>query len=1028
MAVCTNFGTANDYNVFVFGDHSQMNTSADGRVAAGGNVSYQDYSVGTTLPISTMDAQLIIEGNVSIVRGFNNGNTIIAPTSVVTEYSMINSNGVAGQPIVDERIDFAAARTFLQCTSTGWAGIPANGTAVNAFGGLVMTGTDPVLNVFTFNAADIDGSGLALASANNVLIRIPDGSYALINLLGNNIGFGSYVITIENSNDPNPPGSRLLWNVPEAAAFFHQSLLLQGTLLAPFATVTANGSGQINGQLIAAAYNGNFNSFKEAMVLYGGCLPDLCGNPSLSVAKTVQGAAEFTGVPGTPFVYAISVRNTGGVTITNIVIKDDVIGVQQDVAALNPGQVYVSEFNSAVRDGKAGEQYANVAVVTSDQTTAQSASANVIIGALPVNVSFTKSANKTSVVPGEQVIYTFFLTNNGNTDLLNATLTDVALGVQTTLGTVFAGELLNLPFVIPSNAAPGTSFVNTARLSASNLPFPGYIESSYTIQISETPSVGLTKETDTDVALPGDTITYRIRVSNDSLTTTVNNLQVIDGLLGLNKLIDTLPPGSSVVYRQPLVVPEGAPAGTAFTNTVTVQSAYGIEQASRTVRIGSSPRLLVAKDVDTQFANPGDTVQYLFTLINAGNTTLTDITITDSLLGINEAVAPIPIGERRLITANYVIPEGTPPGTLISNVLVVQSPALGTITDDAEVIVTVSPIPPRDATLSAIGFADRTTVFPNQSIVFSAVITNPSQITVRNIELRSPLFQYVGLLQELLPGQSYRIEGVFDVSAQTPPGTVITGSLIATSSQTAPVRVAADVTVLSEPKVELALSVAPTEVIQGEAETYNALLRNTGNTDLTNVFIRDSLLLRAVWINRFVVGSFLRGVVDIAVRSAPGSVVSTRLMLSSDQIEVESNAATYTVYGLTVQLSANRASVAIGETIVYSAVVSNPSLAEATEVNLIELIPPFTAAIAGSATRNGAPVSNASLAIGIPIGSLLPNRSVVITYEVVVRAEPANGLLPAQVAATFFFPSTARQLRGTSDSNQVIISVEEEEE
>ncbi|MFF2092829.1 choice-of-anchor A family protein [Paenibacillus sp. NPDC058174] len=1046
---CINFGAANAFNVFLFGDHTQVNAAAQGRVAVGGKASYRDYSVGTALPVSTTDAQLIIDGDINIIRGTNNGNTIAAPASIVTQYTMSNRNGVPAQPLIDERIDFEEVQSFLECSSAAWAALPVNGTAVSQFGGLVLTGQDPVLNVFTFDAGNIDGSGVSLAGANNVTIHIPNGSFALINLLGNNIGFGSYSITLPNGSDSVAPGSRILWNVPEAAAFFHHSLIITGSVLAPLAVVTAMGSGQLNGQLIALSYDGNTNSLMEASYPFMGCLPNLCGLPSLSVIKTAQGAAQFAGVPGTPFVYQVVLRNTGVVPLTNISINDSLLDVQQIVATLAPAEMYVCKFNAVIREGRAGEQYDNVVTVKSDQTAEQSASSRIVIESLPIDVSFVETVNKKTALPGEEVVFSYFLVNNGNAPLTDATVTDNSLRVSKTLGTVFSGELLSQTYRIPQNAKPGSVITSTGRLMAANLLFPGYLQASAAVLITENPAVSLSKRSSMEEALPGDVITYAIRISNDSIITAANNLQIIDGLLGLNKSIDTLPPDSAVTYTQLYKVPAEAPAGNTIDNTATLRSAYGVEQASNTVRIGSSPGLLIAKDVDKEFASPGDLIKYTITLINTGNTVLTDITLTDSLVGLSQTVPPIQIGEKAVVTAIYFIPRDTPTDTIISNTVVAQSPTLGTITDDASVIVTTVSLPqpqpgselepepqpglepgrvPAEAMLSVTGFANRSLAAPNESIVFTAILTNISGVTIRNIQLKSPLFQYNGLLQQLPPGQSYRLEGVFAVLPDTPPGTVIKGSLTVNSTQTEEMTVSANVVVLASPNVSLELFVAPTEVIQGEAVNYVVRIRNTGNVDLTNVFIRDSLLLRSVRLNRFVEGSDLRGNVRVVVRAAPGSVVTDRVKLTSDQLNLDSSVAAYTVFGLAVQLSANRSAAMAGDTIVFSVTVTNPSLTEATGITLLELLPPLTSALPGSLTRNGVPLPANNFSAGVPLGELAPGNSIVLTYGVILKAETSNGLLPAQVSATFFFPSTSRQLRGVSDSNQLVLTIEEEEE
>lgn len=57
--MATNFGLANLYNVFVLGNMNMSNTDAEGRVAAGGNVTLSNYGVGAgslrcRLPVPTL--------------------------------------------------------------------------------------------------------------------------------------------------------------------------------------------------------------------------------------------------------------------------------------------------------------------------------------------------------------------------------------------------------------------------------------------------------------------------------------------------------------------------------------------------------------------------------------------------------------------------------------------------------------------------------------------------------------------------------------------------------------------------------------------------------------------------------------------------------------------------------------------------------------------------------------------------------------------------------------------------------------
>ena len=144
-----NFGLANDYNVFVFGDLNLSNTDAEGRVAVGGNATLSNYGVGagiTPLPPANTDPSFVVDGNVDVTGGSNaSGNTVINPNSNVINYTMGNPNG---QLITGTPIDFAAAERYLKCASVFWGALVPNGVGTVVFGQLNLTGTDDVLNIF----------------------------------------------------------------------------------------------------------------------------------------------------------------------------------------------------------------------------------------------------------------------------------------------------------------------------------------------------------------------------------------------------------------------------------------------------------------------------------------------------------------------------------------------------------------------------------------------------------------------------------------------------------------------------------------------------------------------------------------------------------------------------------------------------------------------------------------------------------------------------------------------------------------
>lgn len=158
--MATNFGLANEYNVFVFGNMTLSNTDAEGRVAVGGAATLSNYGVGagiTPLPPANTDPSFVVGGAVNVSAGSNaSGNTVISPTSTVINYTMGNPNGalITGTPI-----NFSEAEQYLMCASVFWATLEPNGVGEVVFGQLNLTGTDDTLNVFTFESSDIYVTG-----------------------------------------------------------------------------------------------------------------------------------------------------------------------------------------------------------------------------------------------------------------------------------------------------------------------------------------------------------------------------------------------------------------------------------------------------------------------------------------------------------------------------------------------------------------------------------------------------------------------------------------------------------------------------------------------------------------------------------------------------------------------------------------------------------------------------------------------------------------------------------------------------
>ncbi|MDP4179878.1 MAG: choice-of-anchor A family protein [Bacillota bacterium] len=270
-----NFGIANDFNIFLFGDHEQGSVDAGGRVAVGGTAIYKNYTVGAKMSMSANRADLIIGGDVNVTGGMNlSGKTVISKSSKVINYTMINNNVQPARSVYSKEnlIDFSREKDNLINDSKFWAGLKANGTVKVQHQQLLLEGNDKDLNVFYFNGSNIASSGVSLLNVNNICISVPNGSTVLINIKGDNLGFGSYAIQFSGQNLIDAE-RKTVWNFFEAKSLKSYNLSIAGSVLAPQADWKVVGSGNVEGNFIANSLKNEGGVLEAHEYLFNGHLP-----------------------------------------------------------------------------------------------------------------------------------------------------------------------------------------------------------------------------------------------------------------------------------------------------------------------------------------------------------------------------------------------------------------------------------------------------------------------------------------------------------------------------------------------------------------------------------------------------------------------------------------------------------------------------------------------------------------------------------------------------------------------------------
>ena len=174
-----------------------------------------------------------------------------------------------------------------------------------------LTANDQTLNIFSFDANNIYGTGISLNQLNGINIIAPINSTILINVFGTNIQYGSYQI-FRNSNTATRTNARsIVWNYPEALTWSNSTTAIYGSVLAPFATANTTFS-QINGNIIFDTFLGNAESHNE---LFIGELPEptVC---LLTTSSTTNSTTTSTTTSSTTSTTTSTTTNTSTTTST----------------------------------------------------------------------------------------------------------------------------------------------------------------------------------------------------------------------------------------------------------------------------------------------------------------------------------------------------------------------------------------------------------------------------------------------------------------------------------------------------------------------------------------------------------------------------------------------------------------------------------------------------------------------------------------------------------------------------------------
>ncbi len=265
-AVAANFGPATGYNVFTFGDFTQLGGDSWGPIAIGGNALFDGVGISDRAPLNAASSALIVGGNLSATNSqvYNGSATVGGSVSGNLSFNCAPACGIrSGNPI-----DFGAAATYYNALSANLVAlVPQGQSSLTPWGSLNLTGGAGT-SVFTTSLAGVKELKLNTGAADLVVINVTDQTVAPEN-------FGSMFYN-DNGSPDNPQWSKVIWNFANA-----QSVSLptwRGSILAPKANLSV-ANGHIEGQVVVKSTTLTARSGEFHYIPFTGDLPGVTPPP-----------------------------------------------------------------------------------------------------------------------------------------------------------------------------------------------------------------------------------------------------------------------------------------------------------------------------------------------------------------------------------------------------------------------------------------------------------------------------------------------------------------------------------------------------------------------------------------------------------------------------------------------------------------------------------------------------------------------------------------------------------------------------
>ena len=766
-----------------------------------------------------------------------------------------------------------------------------------------------------------------------------------------------------------------------------------------------------------------------------------CQNGLTPGIAMTQACPLTPGMPGGPVRYTGTVKNTGNITLTNVVIVNDLSGATPIFTTnlLTPGTVaaFSGSYIGPTNCSSTSTSTATGQSLCGD-TVSRAASTTCLIQTAPA-IQVTVACPTAPVPQGGILTFSGTVGNPGNITLTNVVVVNnwPAPGVVVfTAPSLAPGEVKAFTgsFVVPANCCVAWNTVVATGQDCSGTTVSD--SDSGTCPVFTQPRLVVTKFCAPGLLRPGDLLAYSGTVSNAG-NIVLLNVSVVSGQSGGNLLpgLVALAPGESLLYTASYIVPPDF----CGTDTVTASGLNGCSYATVansvtvTCPVLTAPRLVITQDCPALPAPHGSTVLFSATVGNAGNVTLTNVYVVANQPAIY-ILGPI------TLTPGQIVKFG---GSYLAPSLCCQM--VNTLTAAGRDRCTGSNVTATATAVCPLLYTPALTVTPNcpaklpaagDVVALSGLVRNTGDAILTNVLVFTGQGGTNLLLLgpiDLSPGESEPYSGVTVASNRCDLTVTATGQETCAGTVTASAGLCPMATTSA---IELTQTCPPNQVIPGGLLTYSGTVRNAGSITLTNVTVVNNqsgatpiltMNTLAPGASAYFTGSYL------APTNCSTTSISTAIGRSLCGVAVSNSVSTIcpilTIPSIAITETCPPGPVTAGTSVVFGGLVSNTGNITLTNVLVFSMQPapntlvlgpiplapgasaPFTGSYIASGgsnpTTNSAVVTNSTGTVTTNIVDVVtPNTTVIVTTNGPTATSFGTIASPAQTVVDRFVMST----------------------